>query len=250
MSSRPYVLSIAGLDPSGGAGLLADIKTFEGHKTLGLSVCTALTVQTDTNFEACHWVDSEVLNNQIKCLLERFDVQVVKIGVIESWDLLLRVVNYLKEFNVKVKVILDPVLKSTTDFSFHGKESKEVFDQVLSQIEVITPNYNEIQELYENKTMEETIAYMATKTNVYLKGGHNPKEKGVDILYLKNGGKIRIEPNMYKVFDKHGTGCVLSSSLAAGMANGDNLEMAALKAKKYVESFMNSNEGLLGYHSL
>ena len=88
MDTNNYILSIAGFDPSSGAGLTSDIKTFETFGFYGVSVCTSITVQNDINFKASHWVDSEIIINQITTLFDRFNIDTVKIGIVESWDVL------------------------------------------------------------------------------------------------------------------------------------------------------------------
>ncbi|TCI92600.1 hydroxymethylpyrimidine/phosphomethylpyrimidine kinase [Tenacibaculum sp. M341] len=250
MKNKKYILTIAGLDPSSGAGLTSDIKTFEAHGLYGVSVCTAVTVQNDIDFKECVWIDKQIILNQIKVLFERFDIPVVKIGIIESWNVLLSVVTTLKKLNSEIKIVIDPVLKATAGYSFHSEENLEVFEEVLNQCDFITPNYIEIQNLFPEKNIEETIEFIAQKTNVYLKGGHREDKKGWDEVYHSKIVQLNIPPVADKVFDKHGSGCVLSSALASNLALDFSLEDACFNTKKYTESFLNSNESLLGEHFL
>jgi hydroxymethylpyrimidine/phosphomethylpyrimidine kinase len=90
---KPYILTIAGLDPSSGTGITSDIKTFEEHNLYGLSACTAVTVQNDVTFKECIWNKKNSILNQVETLFDRFSISVVKIGIIESWDVLLGVCN-------------------------------------------------------------------------------------------------------------------------------------------------------------
>ena len=96
MKSRPYVLTIAGFDPSGGAGLLADVKTLEQLKCQGLAVCTVNTIQNDTTVTKCYWISIAEIKEQIELLFERFEINVVKIGVVENWGVLQQIINLLK----------------------------------------------------------------------------------------------------------------------------------------------------------
>ena len=105
MVKRPYVLTIAGFDPSSGAGLTADVKTFEALKCYGLSVCTANTIQNDMEFEACHWTDLEIIKNQIELLFKRFSIDFVKIGIVENWGVLEEIVGFLIAKNPTVKIL-------------------------------------------------------------------------------------------------------------------------------------------------
>jgi len=109
---RPLVLTIAGHDPSGGAGLNADLKVFEQYKVYGFSVCTANTVQTDKEFFEINWVDAEVVKMQLEKLLQNFSIDFFKIGIIESAQLLKEVVEMIRSYCFDAKIIWDPILSS------------------------------------------------------------------------------------------------------------------------------------------
>ncbi len=250
MKEKSYILTIAGLDPSNGAGLIADIKTFQAHSLYGLSVCTAVTIQNDVAFKECLWIEEEIIIGQIDILFERFSIDVVKIGIIKSWSLLLIVVKRLRKKNPTIKIILDPVLKASAGFNFHEKQNMAVLEEVLNECYFITPNYDEIQALFPNKTIEETIDFIAQRTNTYLKGGHRVKDKGCDEVYYSKLVKFKILPIAEKVSEKHGSGCVLSSALASNFQKGMSIEDACKNAKAYTERFLNSNETLLGTHNM
>ncbi len=250
MKKRPHILSIAGFDPSGGAGLVADCKTFEALKCQGLSVCTANTIQTDTEFIECIWIDVEIIKKQIKTLFSRFQIDVVKIGIIENWRTMSEIINVLISLNAEIKIIVDPVLSASTNFDFHSETQidfdSKIFDDVLSKIYVLTPNYDEIQQLYPTKNIVETIAHVSSKTNLFLKGGHNESEKGKDYLYTKLGEKYPINPKHQTVYPKHGSGCVLSSAITAYLSLGFPLLKSCFRAKRFTEKYLGSNKELLG----
>ncbi|CAM4105434.1 hydroxymethylpyrimidine/phosphomethylpyrimidine kinase [Flavobacterium antarcticum] len=249
MNKLNYILTIAGHDPSGGAGLTSDIKTFEAHGLYGLSVCTAVTVQNDIAFKHCEWISLEVILAQINSLFERFQIEVVKIGIVESWQSLSVITNHLRQLNPELKIVLDPVLNASAGFDFHNDESLDFLDKVLADCYLITPNYQEIQALYPDKLVEETLEYISNKTNIYLKGGHRTDKKGWDFLYYNKIIQLNIPPLAEAVNEKHGSGCVLSSSLASAIALGHSIEGAAFHAKKYTEAFLNSHPSLLGIHT-
>ncbi|ANW97011.1 hydroxymethylpyrimidine/phosphomethylpyrimidine kinase [Wenyingzhuangia fucanilytica] len=243
-----YILTIAGHDPSGGAGLTSDIKTFEAHGFYGLSVCTAITVQNDIDFKECIWTEPKVILSQIETLFERFKIDIVKIGIIQSWQTLLDILLQLKHLNPEIKIVLDPIIKATTGFDFHTDENQDLLNKIWEQCYIITPNYNEIQLLYPEKDIEETTEHIASKTNIYLKGGHRKDKKGWDELYHSGIVMVNIPPNATKVSEKHGSGCVLSSALACSIGLEQELEDACKAAKHYTERFLNSNDSLLGTH--
>ena len=249
LNKNNYILTIAGLDPSSGAGITSDIKTFEAHGLYGLSVCTAVTVQNDVDFKDCIWIDKTVIINQIKTLFERLSISVVKIGIIESWDVSLEVIQTLKRLNPKIKIVLDPILKASAGFEFHTSKNLKTLEKVLDNCNFVTPNYNEIKALFPDKNIEETIEFIASKTNLYLKGGHRKDKKGWDEVYYNKIVQLNISPIANKVYEKHGSGCVLSSALTANLALELSLEDACKNTKRYTEQFLNSNDSLLGTHN-
>jgi hydroxymethylpyrimidine/phosphomethylpyrimidine kinase len=249
LSAHQYILTIAGFDPSSGAGLTSDIKTFQAHGLYGLSVCTAVTVQNDVDFFESHWMETEVVVNQIDVLFQRFSIDYVKIGIVKNWLSLSQIISKLKVLNPSVKIVLDPVLKASAGFDFHEQEMMNFFDGILSQLTLITPNYEEIKALYPNRSIDETIEHISSKTNLYLKGGHRSDKVGLDQLFYNKIVQLNIEPGINNVSSKHGSGCVLSSVLASNLALGYSLTESAQLSKKYIEQFLSSNTTLLGTHS-
>jgi len=253
MKARPKVLTIAGFDPSGGAGILADIKTLEALKCYGLAVCTANTVQNDTSFISCYWIDEAEVKSQIEVLFKRFDIAIVKIGIVQSWKSLNAILDFLIAIKKEIKIIVDPVLSSSSHFAFHSFENKEEvyeFDTILNKIYLLTPNFEEIQKPYNDKNLEETIYHISGKTNLYLKGGHKEKAVGVDELFTKDGKKFTLNPKRNDISEKHGSGCVLSSAISGYLALGFPLLKACYRGKQYTEKVLSSNNSLLGYHKV
>lgn len=255
-TNRPYVLSLAGFDPSMGAGLGADVKTFEKLKCYGLAVSTGNTVQNDNNFQRVIWTDVALMKEQITLLFERFTIDYVKVGIVESWTILNELMDFIITKNKAVKFIVDPVLNATgsKESSWH-EENETAFQQVLNKCFLITPNLQEIANLFQGKSVDENIHLITQKCNLYLKGGHaeTVSDKGKDLLYLKNttpvaAKKFSINPKLKTVFEKHGSGCVLASAISANLAKEVPLLKACYKAKMYTEGFLSSNKTLLGYH--
>lgn len=243
---RPYVMTIAGHDPSGGAGLIADCKTFEQHKTVGLSVCTANTVQTESKFVSVNWLPHDLIMQQVEILYNEYRPAVVKVGLIESVSLLLAIAEWLKQQNPEVNIIWDPVLKSTTGFEFHNKT--EGLNSMLKYVSLVTPNMQEAMQLFGSKNSEDIkiTCHENPTLLVLLKGGHAGK-KGTD-LFISENEIFKISGQPFTGHEKHGTGCILSSAIAANIAKGSELKEACIKGKKYVEKAMLSNKGLLAYH--
>ena len=249
MNTHQYIATIAGFDPSSGAGLSSDIKSFEAHGFYGLSVCTAITVQNDITFKDCIWTVPEVILAQIETLFERFNIPVIKIGIVQSWEVLRAIVHKIKTIAPETKIIVDPIVKASAGFDFHSKESQELLDGIWKQCYIITPNYEEIQQLYPSLSIEETLDHLSTLTQVYLKGGHREDKKGWDTLYHSHIIQVNLAPTFTKnMYEKHGSGCVLSAALACQIYNDQSLEDACKKAKYYTELFLRSDPSLLGKH--
>ena len=246
MSLRPYVLSIAGFDPSGGAGILADIKTFEAHHTLGLGVCSALTYQTESVFEGVSWIAQEQIRNQLAPLLKAYTFDYVKIGLIENIGVLNSIINYLLSKNPAIRIVWDPILSASAGYEFHTSIPEKQLIELIEKIYLITPNLKEIKQLLPRLAEEEAAMQLSKHCTVFLKGGHSLTNTSNDILFTK-GEKVVFESERLHN-DKHGTGCVLSSSITALLAKGVSLEEACKKAKEYTANFLTSTSTLLGYH--
>ncbi len=241
---RPTVLTIAGFDPSGGAGILADIKTFEQLKVYGMAVQTANTVQNELSFYEVNWIDRKTIFKQIDCLLEKHNFCYIKIGLIPDLEFLQTLTEHpkLKES----KFIWDTVLSSSSGFDFNLNTQE--LEQILPKIFMITPNLNEVKKLAQKESAEESSTYLAQFTNVYLKGGHAEENIGKDYLYTKEGKVYPFRNHAKKATEKHGSGCVLSSALTAHFAKEYPLIKACLKSKDYTKRVLESNPSLLGYH--
>lgn len=264
---RPYVLSIAGFDPSGGAGITADIKTFEANKVYGLGVCTALTFQNDEIFGGVDWISFEKIIKQIEMLSKKYRIDWIKIGLVESFDVLEKLVLHLKEIFKGCKIIWDPILKASAGFSFHGSIEINRLEILAGNLFLITPNWDEIQMLYPDMEPLDGAKRLSGCCNVFLKGGHNINAPGRDYLFItdsvnapgknhlktKNYGKMNqfsFGPKEIIKYHKHGSGCVLSAAITANLARGWNLHRACLRSKNYITKFLSSSESLLGFHKI
>ncbi|CEJ71813.1 Hydroxymethylpyrimidine/phosphomethylpyrimidine kinase [Chryseobacterium oranimense G311] len=246
-TERPFVMTIAGFDPSGGAGVLADIKTFEQLGVMGLSVCTAMTVQTESRCLSLEWRPLDEIITTISILMKDYPVEAVKIGIVKDATFLEKIVETVRLYHAGVKIIWDPVLKSTSEFSFFDLENLPLLTNVLKKIDLITPNYNEYNVLQKYDLFNTS----GNSCAVLVKGGHRNDKIGTDILICQ-GKETSLEPDSHDssgFYSKHGSGCVLSSAIAAHLAKGETLEAACRKGKLYIEKFLKSNPSLLGFHS-
>ncbi len=244
---RPYVLSIAGFDPSSGAGITSDIKTFEQHKAYGLSAVTAITFQNESEFINIKWLSFNDIKQQLQALARKYEPSYVKIGLIQSADSLVNVLHFLKETWPEAFIIWDPILKASAGFSFHTDLDSQIENLVSDKIKLITPNIPEYQQLFGDQDPQ--VIADNLNCNLLLKGGHTANSSVCDELYQAKKKVVKIISEKVKGdLQKHGTGCVLSSAITAELARGESLKNACLNAHFYVKSFIASNESLLGYH--
>lgn len=245
-TNRPYVLSIAGFDPSAGAGVLADIKTFEQHQVYGFAINTANTIQTENEFVAIQWTAIDFVLHSIETLFKVYEIKAVKIGIVPSLDYLKSIVFLIKRLSPKTKIVWDTVLKSTTEFDFLNIKNQTLLKEILLEIDLITPNYNEMQQLFSDFNIDSKTPPSGIR-GLLLKGGHHPTEIGTDYLHSQSQF-FRLSPKNAKIYQKHGSGCVLSTAITANLALGQDLLNACKNAKSYTENFLLSNPTQLGYH--
>ncbi len=246
--ARPCTLSLAGFDPSGGAGILADIKTFEQHKVQGMGVVTGLTFQNDSEFDGVKWIETDEIIKQIDVLTRKFKFRFIKIGMLQSLDVLEKTISRLKTNDSRL--IWDPILKASTGFEIHKNFEKEKLISVLKNIYLITPNTDEIKILAGEQDEMKAAKGLSKYCNVFLKGGHSEDKKGRDHLLTTEGKIFPYKAKKISEKGKHGSGCALSSAITANLANGLSLQRSCLKGKDYVTKLLMSNKTLLGYHKI
>ncbi len=245
---RPYVLTIAGHDPSNGAGIGSDLKAIEIHQAYGLSVVTAITYQNANHFEGVKWLSANEIIQQLRSLLEQHPPQTIKIGLIESALSLKEVLSFIKTSWPEAVVIWDPIIKATAGFTFHEDLHLSINEIIEGQIDLITPNQPEYLQLFRSQNPQKIANSLGCR--ILLKGGHSSGTSVSDILYTPNEKPYHIlSERLPDNRQKHGTGCVLSSAIAANLANGLSFNKACFEAHFYVKSFIASATGLLGYHS-
>ncbi|GAA0894350.1 hydroxymethylpyrimidine/phosphomethylpyrimidine kinase [Fulvivirga kasyanovii] len=240
---QPVALTIAGYDPCAGAGLLADIKAMEQHGVYGMGTVTANTLQDEDKVYQVNWHKTDVILNQLNILLDRYNIQWVKIGIIEDSKSFSAIKNHLFTHNPEIKIVWDPVLRSSSGFQFF--ENNQELDGLLENVYLITPNLPEFKTLFKD---EETAVKASFQCNIYLKGGHNEGSPGTDFLFCQ-GNKMTFTANTTSVSPKHGSGCVLSAAITANLALGLDLPQSCISAKTYTEKFLSSHSSLLGWHN-
>ena len=244
MSKRYYrVLTIAGSDSGGGAGIQADIKTISAMGCYATSAITAVTVQNTLGVKAVHPIPLDILEGQIDAVLSDIGTDAIKIGMLYSLEVVNIVANMIEKYQVK-NIVVDPVMVSTSGHRLIEENAIEVIqNRLMSLSRIITPNIPEAEILagykIEGEKDFEKVARLLSHNSgvsVLLKAGHLNGKYLVDYFYNAEDNTItKLPSRRIETPNTHGTGCTLSSVLAAAIARGEDLTTAALSAKKYIE---------------
>lgn len=235
------VLSIAGSDSGGGAGIQADLKTFAALGCYGMTAITALTAQNTLGVSGIHGVPPEMLKAQLSAVLDDIGVDAVKIGMLHAPEIVRTVAWALKHYKVQ-RVVLDPVMVATSGDRLIAPDTVQVLVKELFPLAtVVTPNLDEAALLLGRPITTaselETAAYDLLAMGapaVLLKGGHLPGDEVADLLVSGAGPAQRLASPRIASRNTHGTGCTLSSAIAAYLALGEPLGQAVVLARQYI----------------
>ncbi len=235
-------LTIAGSDSGGGAGIQADLKTFAANGCYGMSVITALTAQNTQGVRGIHPVPPEFVAQQLAAVLADIGVDAVKIGMLFSPELILTVARKLREYPAP-QVVLDPVMIAASgDKLLRDDAVVALKEHLIPVATLLTPNLPEAavllgREIATREAMAAAAAELATWgcPNVLVKGGHLTVDDSADCLYLGATRQIHwLDGPRIPTRNNHGTGCTLSSAIAARLAQGDTMADAVRRAKEYI----------------
>ncbi len=240
------VLTIAGSDCSGGAGIQADLKTITVHKMYAMSAITALTAQNTTGVYDIMESSATFVGKQLDCIFTDIYPDSVKIGMVSNIEIIQTISNKLKEYAAK-NIVVDPVMVSTSGHTLVSEEAIDaMFEYLLPLATVITPNIPEAEILAGMKIINEEdmikageIIYNRIHTAVLVKGGHLVND-ATDLLY-HNGSFTWFSSERIDNQNTHGTGCTLSSAIACNLANDLSLEDSIQKAKNYLSGALRAN---------
>lgn len=234
------ILTIAGSDSSGGAGIQADLKTFLAHDMHGLSVVTSVTAQNTNGVLKTKDVSASMIKVQLEAIFEDIHIDAIKIGMVSKKSTILELVKVLKKYP-DIPVVLDTVITSSSGFALLKKSAMKAFiKKLIPRATLITPNIPEASKLLATQISSIKDMRIATKKiyssfkcqSVLLKGGHLDGD-AVDVLY--DGEKISLFRKKKIISNNtHGTGCALSSAIAANFANKKSLKESIKNAKQYV----------------
>ena len=233
------VLTIAGSDSSGGAGIQADIKTITAHKLYAMSAITALTAQNTTGVYGVLDADADFVKNQIDCIFTDIRPDSVKIGMVSNSDIINAIADKLIEYKAE-NIVVDPVMVATSGSKLISDEAKDtLINRLLPLGTIITPNIPEAEVLSGRKIKSDEDMINAAKeisknidSAILIKGGHYDKNAN-DLLY-DNGEIFWFKGERVDTNNTHGTGCTLSSAIACNLAMGYSKEESIKNAKDYI----------------
>lgn len=233
------VLTIAGSDSSGGAGIQADIKTITAHKLYAMSAITALTAQNTTGVYGVLDADADFVKNQIDCIFTDIRPDSVKIGMVSNSDIINAIADKLIKYKAE-NIVVDPVMVATSGSKLISDEAKDtLINRLLPLGTIITPNIPEAEVLSGRKIKSDEDMINAAKeisknidSAILIKGGHYDKNAN-DLLY-DNGELFWFKGDRVDTNNTHGTGCTLSSAIACNLAMGYSKKESIKNAKDYI----------------
>lgn len=235
MTRPPTALSIAGSDPSGGAGIQADLKAFQAHGVYGMAVVTALTAQNTAAVSAVHTPPPELVAEQIRMVLADLPVDAVKIGMLASADIVVAVARALDAY--EGPVVLDPVMVSTSGHRLLQAEAEAALQELLvPRATLVTPNLPEARILLDGAQPADWVARQGV--SLLVKDGHGEGEAISDLLFTASGSRQPFHAPRVATRNTHGTGCTLSSAIAARLARGEDLEEAVRVALAWLHDLI------------
>ncbi|MEA2559081.1 MAG: hydroxymethylpyrimidine/phosphomethylpyrimidine kinase [Acidobacteriota bacterium] len=244
MSARtpPRLLTIAGSDSGGGAGIQADLKTFAAHGAYGMSAITALTAQNTLGVRAVYEVPPEIVAAQIDAVFEDIGVDAVKIGMLASAPIVRAVADRLR-FWKPLRVVLDPVMVAKSGDALLRDDAVEaLLEELFPLCTVVTPNLPELERMTGKPAGQAAAEELARRGPAVLaKGGHGEGQEVVDLLVVDGKGHFihhRFLHRRLATSSTHGTGCTLSSAIAARLGRGEELQWAVGGAIEYLQGAM------------
>lgn len=244
MAEIKQVLTIAGSDSGGGAGIQADLKTFQERFVFGTSVITAVTAQNTKGVQDVHPVPLTNVEKQLDSILDDFSISAIKTGMLVDEDYIELIASKLKD-HPNIPVIVDPVMIAKGGYPLMKNTATEkLIEQLLPLTTLITPNIPEAEAITNNKIKTEDDMIEAAKTiqklgskNVLVKGGHQTDgEYATDVLLLENSEVRKFKKERVDTKNTHGTGCSYASSITAEIANEYSVEQAVETGKEFIHA--------------
>ncbi|MGL5721939.1 MAG: bifunctional hydroxymethylpyrimidine kinase/phosphomethylpyrimidine kinase [Brevinema sp.] len=241
-------LSIAGFDPSGGAGLQADLKTFTVFGCYGMTVLTALAVQNTTGVKSCYSIPINAIQEQLDAVFQDIPPKAIKLGMLFNEEIIDVVVSSLKKYAANIPLVLDPVMRAKSgDALLLPSAEHSLITKLLPLSTIVTPNLPEAYALIgEDPSKKLTYEEIGTRIlatgvqAVLVKGGHDEGSESRDLLMTTQGVKTWLSAPRINTKNSHGTGCTISAAITACLAQGLPLEEAVPVAKRFLTQALDS----------
>lgn len=253
-AKQPVVLTIAGYDPSSGAGITADLQVFAAHGLFGISAITAMTVQSTQGVAAVHCTDSGWLSQTLECLAADLPIAGVKIGMLGSDESIQAIARFLgppSHRPAKIPIVFDPVLKSSSGYDLLATGAlKRVQIELLPRVTWITPNWRELEVLSGERIKHidqvpgaaQRLGKRYPSLHIVATGGE--AREAVDLLWSPGGSVHAYHESRVETTSTHGTGCAFSSALLSRLVLGDQPTDAVSRAKGFVTTALRLAPGL------
>ncbi|HEX3944488.1 MAG TPA: bifunctional hydroxymethylpyrimidine kinase/phosphomethylpyrimidine kinase [Rhizomicrobium sp.] len=247
----PRLLIIAGSDSSGGAGIQADIKTASVFGVYAMTAITAVTVQDTQRVHSIELMPSKTVRDQIRVCLHDIGADAIKIGMLGSADIVEGVASVLKKHARGIPIVLDPAMVATSGKRLLARDAIEtLLTKLLPLAAMVTPNLPEARALTGSRATDRKSAESAGRKLIamgaaaaLIKGGHATRETVDDVLVWSGGVEVYAFPRI-RTKHTHGTGCVLSTAIACGLAQGLSLPLATGRAREFVQHAIETAPGL------
>lgn len=251
MRPYPVVLSIAGSDCSGGAGIQADIKTISALGGYAASAITAITVQNTLGVQHVEAVSPQIVRDQIEAVISDLHPEAIKIGMVNDIATIRVIAHCLQKHQPRL-VVYDPVMVSTSGHQLMASEAiREIKEVLFPLTTLITPNLHEVAVLCDRPISSQEEMLQAAqelsvqfRTSVLVKGGHLPGNEMCDVLHALDGKSCIYRGKKIESRNLHGTGCTLSSAIATKLAQGYLPDEAIRQAKRYIEQAIAAGKDL------
>lgn len=252
--ANPTALTIAGLDPSGGAGIAADLKSFYAHGVYGMSVATLLTVQNTLGVTRVDVLDPDLVIEQLSAVTTDIPPGAAKLGALGSAEVVRALATHFAQTPLRFPLVIDPVMISKHGAPLMSKDATSEMQRLLPHAALITPNAPEATELSGVEVGDTASAELAAQKlieagakAVLVKGGHIGGDgdggKSVDTLVTKEN-TVHFSAPRVETDQSHGTGCTLSAAITARLARGEPLELAIRRSKSWLTRALKSAPGL------
>ncbi|HMV78251.1 MAG TPA: bifunctional hydroxymethylpyrimidine kinase/phosphomethylpyrimidine kinase [Leptospiraceae bacterium] len=239
MKNKVCTLTVAGSDSGGGAGIQADLKTFQARDVFGTSVITCITAQNPESVTGIQEISPEMIEKQMESVLSYFPVKAGKTGMLFSKEIMFAFISVYRKYSFPL--VVDPVMVASSGARLLKETDIEFLkNEIIPAAALVTPNADEAEILLGEKIYLENLEescrriYDLYRVPVLLKGGHRPSEQAVTDILFDGKSVLRLESPLQRNISTHGTGCTYSASVCAELAKGETLQNSVRNAKKYL----------------